>query len=69
MTLCQGLIQSFLLGREKKITQGYSCHHLIKSLNKSHLVMCIAIEGPGLKEVKFKQVLDIFKDQNHPISS
>ena len=29
------------------------CLHLIKSLNKSHLVMHIAIEGPDLKEVKF----------------
>ena len=53
----------FCWGGEKKITQGYSCQHLIKSLNKSHLVMCIVIEGPDLKEVEFN--LDIFKDQNH----
>ena len=43
----------------------YSCQHLIKSLNKSHLVMHI---GPDLKEVDFNQVLDIFKDKNHRIA-
>ena len=45
---------------------GYSCQHLIKSLNKSHLVMRIVIEGPDLKKGK---VLDIFKDQNQRIAS
>ena len=49
--------------------QGYSCQHLIKSLNKSHLVMRIVIEGPDLKKVNFYQVLDIFKDQNQRIAS
>ena len=32
----QGFIQDFLLGRGKKITQGYSCQHLIKSLTPSN---------------------------------
>ena len=36
----------------------------IKSLNKSHLVMCIVIEGPDLKEVNFNHIC---KDQNHHI--
>ena len=56
ITYMQGFIQDFLLGRGKKIMQGYSCQHLIKSLNKSHLVMCIVIEGPDLKEVNFNHI-------------
>ena len=51
----------FCWGGEKKTMQG---QHLIESLNKSHLVMYIAIEGPDLKEVNFNHV---FKDQNHRI--
>ena len=48
---CRVSYRIFCWGGGKKITQGYSCQHLIKSLNKSHLVMHIAIEGPDLKEV------------------
>ena len=52
-----------MLGRGKKD----HARLLMPTLNKSHLVMCIVIEGPGLKEVNFNQVLDIVKDQNHRI--
>ena len=63
----QGFIQDFLLGRGKKDHARLLMPTL--TLNKSHLVMHIVIEGPDLKEVNFNQVLDIFKDQNHCIAS
>ena len=66
----QGFIQDFFVGEgEKRSRKVTHANTLIKSLNKSHLVMRIAIEGPDLKEVNFNQVLGIFKDQNHPIAS
>ena len=59
MSLVQFLAKNFFLF-EKRVA-GFFCwggekdhaRLLMPTLNKSHLVMSIAIEGPDLKEVKF----------------
>ena len=62
MICMAGFHTGFFLGEGKKRSRKVT--HA--NTNKSHLVMCITIEGPDLKEVNFNH---IFKDQNHRIAS